>query len=76
MKEEDYFPFQEVLEEEEELDFSQLKKCPYCKKPIPYNAIICLYCGKSLPSPTKAKWKVWIAVIIVISFILFILWGW
>jgi len=72
---EEYFPFQEVVEEEK-LDFSQLKKCPYCRKPIPHNATICLYCGKSLPSPAKAKWMVWTTIIVVISFTLLILWRW
>ena len=40
-----YFEFKEEPELPEELDYSRLENCPHCKKPIPNDATMCLYCG-------------------------------
>lgn len=72
-EQEGYFDFQEHQELEEELDFKRLKDCPFCRKPIPYNSISCLYCGRSLSSSRRPKWMVWVAIIVIIAFTLLII---
>ena len=68
---EDYFDFQTVDEQPEDLDFDNLKQCPYCKKPIPQNSLFCLYCGNSLVE--RPRWIIWVSIIVIIAFLLLIL---
>jgi len=70
---EGYFDFEEKEEFNEDLDFRHLKPCPYCKQPIPQNAISCLYCGNSLSSSRRPKWIIWVAIFVIIVFLLLIL---
>lgn len=59
---------------EEDLDFNKLKPCPHCKKPIPQNATLCLYCGESVNFSTKKPyWVIWTAAIMAALFIAFAL---
>ncbi|UCG34621.1 MAG: hypothetical protein JSW17_03760 [Candidatus Omnitrophota bacterium] len=67
------FNFKEVTEQEEGLDFSKKVPCPHCKKPIPYNATMCLYCGETVTTPTKPSPFMWVIVGVVIIGILFML---
>lgn len=69
-----YFDFEGKTELNEELNFNRLKDCPHCKKPIPYDATFCLYCGNPIHTAHaggKPKWFLWIAVILIILFILY-----
>ena len=71
---EEHFEYRQVNEEEEKLDFDNLVPCPNCKKPIPQDATMCLYCGKEVPNQRKpATWAVWLVIIAIIVLILFIL---
>jgi predicted amidophosphoribosyltransferase len=67
---EDYFEFRQVDEEEEGLDFNRLTPCPHCKKPIPQNATMCLYCGKEVMDNKKSLWVVGTAIALIITFII------
>ena len=74
------FDFQSYEEYPEELDYSNFppkagpptaeKPCPNCKKPIPKNAISCLYCGQSVSFLKRPKWIFWTAIFVLIAFIL------
>lgn len=71
---EDYFKFFSTREEEERLDFENLKPCRHCGKPIPANATMCLYCGRSTGDYSKKSfWSIVITVSLIISFIVLIL---
>jgi len=72
-QEEDYFDFEVVDEEPLDLDFENLKPCPYCKKPIPQNSLSCLYCGSSLSFYKRPKWIIWITVVVIVLFLLLII---
>jgi len=67
------FDFKEVTEQEEGLDFSKKIPCPHCKKPIPYNATMCLYCGETVTPIAKRSPFVWVVVGVVIVGILVML---
>lgn len=67
-----YFDFEEKIEEPETLDFAHLTPCPHCGKPIPRDAMLCLYCGESTNQDKRNNWIIWTAVIAVISFLIFI----
>jgi len=70
---EDYFDFHVIDEEEQNLDYKNLVSCPHCKKPIPFDAIMCYYCGEEIVYNKKPWWVAWIIVLIVISFLVFII---
>jgi predicted nucleic acid-binding Zn ribbon protein len=68
---EDYFDFQEIVEEEDKLDFDKLVMCPHCKKPIPQQAVMCFYCGEEvLTKSTSDRWKMLLTAVIVIVFVI------
>ena len=67
------FDFKSVTEEPEDLDFSNLVPCPHCKKPIPRDALNCLYCGRSVDVYNKPLWLIWTAVLLIVIFIVFFL---
>ena len=76
MKEnEEYFDFETVDEYPEELDYQNLKPCPHCKKPIPSNATMCLYCGEPVEQhhPESKGWIKWIGIFTAIAFLLLII---
>ncbi len=75
MWEEEYFEFEERTEEPEELDFKHLKPCPHCHKPIPQNALFCLYCGQNVyrGKTQKKIWLVVVALLTLISFLVLVL---
>ena len=64
------FEFRKVSEEPESLDFNKLVNCPRCKKPIPHDATLCLYCGESVSSGKKSSWIFWTAIFVIVIFIL------
>jgi len=67
---EGYFEFREELELPEDLDYKNTKPCPHCKKPIPSNATMCLYCGEPVyPDTHKKNWMVWVALFVIITFL-------
>ncbi len=70
MYEEDYFEFEEKDEYPEELNFEKLIECNYCKKPIPSDALFCLYCGR--PVKPKQKKISFIGIILTILIIILI----
>ncbi len=67
------FDYDAVSEENEDLDFGKLIPCPHCKKPIPQDAIMCLYCGQESVWRKKSPWVSVIAVFLIIAFILLVL---
>ncbi|UCD15693.1 MAG: hypothetical protein JSV34_01190 [Candidatus Omnitrophota bacterium] len=69
----DYFDYQSVSEQDENLDFKNLKPCPHCKKPVPADATLCLYCGESVSGSHKKTWIIWVAVFVIITFVALIL---
>ncbi len=67
----DNFEFKEVVEEKEELNWQHLKPCPHCKKPIPADATMCLYCGQSTAGGShKPLWVIVTAIILLVSFLM------
>jgi hypothetical protein len=53
--------------EEEQLDFNEMKPCPHCKQPIPANATLCLYCGRSVDaSGIRLNWKFFTAILLLV----------
>ncbi|MCK4520003.1 MAG: hypothetical protein KAT96_02435 [Candidatus Omnitrophica bacterium] len=70
---EGHFDYQSISEEKEELDFSKLVPCPKCKKLIPHDATMCLYCGEEVIFQEKKSWVTWVGVVLIIAFILFAL---
>ena len=69
----DYFDFESISQEEENLDFNKMLSCPKCKKPIPHDSISCYYCGETVAFSKKSNWVVVTAIAIIIVFVLFIL---
>jgi predicted nucleic acid-binding Zn ribbon protein len=69
---EGYFDFQEKNELPPQIDFNKLIACPHCKKPIPQDSTMCLYCGESVDY-IRPKSKL---SIIIISFIILIFLAW
>ena len=68
------FDFKEVVQESESLDFEKLTPCPHCKKPIPADATMCLYCGESVAKRKKPTWVIYTAIfLIVLFFIVYVL---
>jgi len=67
----DDFDYQSVSEQPEDLDFNKLTPCPHCKKPIPHDATMCLYCGRDVAAGGRPAWFVIAAVLLVIAFIVF-----
>lgn len=67
------FDYESIGEEEEQLDYNKLSACPHCKKPIPFDSLLCLYCGQSLSSFSKKSWVVIAAIIFLAIFVIFIL---
>lgn len=66
----DDFKFEEIKEETEKLDCEHLVPCPHCKKPIPVDAMMCLYCGEEVYFPKKKSWVFWTAITLIIVFVL------
>ena len=67
------FQFQSFSEEPEQQDYGKLLPCPHCEKPIPQDALMCLYCGKQVHFARRPLWVVWTAIVLVIIFILFLI---
>jgi len=63
---EDFFDFESVSEEEDNLDYGHLSECPHCKKPIPEDATICYYCGNDVYRDKKSHWFSWLVLIFII----------
>ncbi len=63
---EDSFKFEQVSEEEERYDFDNLVPCPHCKKPIPCDATMCLYCGKEVITRKKSARFIWAVVLLIV----------
>jgi len=70
---EEQFDFQSLPQEDEQLDFKNLKPCPNCKKPIPQDATSCYYCGESAGEIKKPAWFIWLAVFVIIAFALLVI---
>ena len=69
----DDFPFREVVQEDEQLDFSKMKSCPHCKKPIPEDATLCYYCSQTVHEYKKSLWLVWAVVLLVVIVAVFLI---
>jgi hypothetical protein len=65
-----HFDFEQVLDEEEELDYDHLCPCPRCKKDIPANATMCLYCSAEVTRQTRPGWVIWTAIGLLAAFVL------
>lgn len=71
---EDYFDYQELTEQPENLDFDHMVQCPHCKNPIPSDALICYYCGNKVSQSKYPKWLIWVSIfVVIIFFVIFIL---
>lgn len=70
---EDHFDFQQIDEESEKLNFDKLTPCPNCKKPIPEDSTMCLYCGEEGKEGKKPTWFIWTAILVIVIFGIFIL---
>lgn len=70
-----YFDYQSISEEKEELDFNKLIPCPKCKKPIPHDATMCLYCGEEVVFQRKKSKIAWVWIALIVIFILICLFG-
>lgn len=71
-EDEDNFDFKEYINSDSEgHNFCKLVECPHCHKPVPPDAILCLYCGKRVIR--KPVWIVYIALILVVSFLIWLL---
>lgn len=71
---EDFFDFEQLSEEEENLDYDHLLECPHCQKPIPQDAIMCYYCGREVYLVKKTKrfrWGFLILIILFLSYFIF-----
>ncbi|MCF7869573.1 MAG: hypothetical protein K9M01_00435 [Candidatus Omnitrophica bacterium] len=71
---EDFFDYNQKVEQKDDLDFDNLIQCLHCKRPIPQDAINCYYCGKPVDLNKKSKWVymvVFLAVIILLSYLIF-----
>ena len=66
---ENHFDYQSVSEEPELLDFEKKVPCPHCKKPIPLDATMCLYCGVDVSPHGKPRWTVWTVVVVIVLFL-------
>jgi len=71
--EEGNFDYKQAIEEEEKLDFNNLKDCPNCKKPIASDATMCYFCGQEVVSADKSPWLAWVIVATIIIFVASIL---
>ncbi len=69
---EERFDFKQVSEEDENLNFAKLKPCPNCKKSIPEDATMCLYCGEEVKESSKPAWVIWTAILLIVIFGIFI----
>jgi len=70
---EEYFDYQEIEEQPEELDSGHMVECPHCKRPIPHDALLCYYCGNKITKASLPKWVVILIAIIVISFLVLLI---
>ena len=68
-----HFDYKVVSEESDDLDFSKLVPCPHCKKPIPQDATMCLYCGQESVRCEKSPWVTVIVIIMVIAFLFLVI---
>jgi len=68
-----HFDYKTVSEESDDLDFGKLIPCPHCKKPIPQDATMCLYCGQESLERQKSPWVPVIVVFLIIAFLLLLL---
>ena len=69
------FGYRQISEEKDELDFKNLLSCPHCKKPIPADATMCLYCGEGVDfsSNRLQSWVIWVAAILIVIFMFFVI---
>lgn len=65
------FDFEDVAQEPESLDFNNLVECPHCKKPIPADATMCLYCGQDMCVSKKSGWVIGFTILVIVAFIVF-----
>ena len=68
-----HFDYKKVTEEKDELDFENLVPCFHCKKPIPSDATMCLYCGHEVTHYGSQQWVIWVAIILIVIFAVFII---
>ncbi|MFO8053214.1 MAG: zinc ribbon domain-containing protein [Candidatus Omnitrophota bacterium] len=66
---EDFFDYNQEIEQKDELDFDNLVQCPHCKKPIPQDAISCYYCGKPVDLSEKPSWIYWVIFIVIVALV-------
>ncbi|MCK4912359.1 MAG: hypothetical protein KAS05_01405 [Candidatus Omnitrophica bacterium] len=71
--EQGHFDYKSVSEESESLDFGRLLPCPHCKKPIPHDATMCLYCGQEVVWGKKSPWFSIVVIILIVALLLFFL---
>jgi len=67
------FDYKVVSEDNDDLDFEKLVPCPHCKKPIPQDATMCLYCGQETVYRRKSPWFTVIIIITIIAFLFLII---
>jgi len=70
---EECFEFSEAEESPEEFDFENTKNCPHCGKPVPENALFCLYCGGKVSKRRHSRWVILTAFILCFIFVFILL---
>ncbi|MCF7908205.1 MAG: hypothetical protein K9L86_04995 [Candidatus Omnitrophica bacterium] len=73
MSPEGHFDFESVSDQEDRLDYDNLKPCPKCQKLIACDATICYFCGQDVSYQEKTSWVGWVVAFLVIVFVLSIL---
>ena len=70
------FDFNTLGELEEHQDYTNLLPCPHCKKPIPQDATLCLYCGQDVDRAGTGRGKPWwvplVAAILIIMLLAYL----
>lgn len=75
MSPEGHFDFESVSEQEDRLEYDNLKLCPKCHKSIASNVTVCYFCGQDVGYQGRTTWVGWIAAFLIIVFALSILFG-
>lgn len=67
---EDEFDYQQIDEQPDTLNFNERMPCPHCRKLIPVDSTLCLFCGEKTYGTTAAQpaWIVWLVIALIVIF--------
>jgi hypothetical protein len=63
------FDFKNIAEQGELIDNQKFIPCRHCRKFVPADALLCLYCGKETTGSNKKLWIIITAVIVLLIFL-------